>query len=670
MRTLSLLPIRLVLSTWMLLAVWLLMGSRPSSVPGLFQALTLQPSASPTRRDVVLVTIDSLRADHMGAYGYKRPTTPNLDRLARRGVRFEHAYAQAPHTSFSIAALLTGRYFATLTRLVPTARFETLAGCLAAHGWATAAVYPPAIYFTDAEKLAPYAAQHFGFRFVRHGYLSADQSVDEAIGFYERERPAQALLWLHLFEPHEPYEAAGAPSFGQGDIDRYDQEIVVADAALGRLSRYLQEHRPGAILIVTADHGESFDEHDERYHGTNLHEEQIRVPLLISAPGLGPRVVHEPVQLVDLFPTVLRLTDTALPSATDGQDLSLLLGGGPEQARAVFASVGVQRMIVRGKSKLIWDLQKGNGQLFDLEADPAELHDLSQDQSAQSAILRNELYSWIDARLHDAARLRASLAALEVPESILRARLGDAEAADALVTVLARPGGLAERREAARLLLRLPPRLSTFPTLARLRLDDPVINDWVSVASLRLGFRPAQRQVEQILTGRTPDFELRLRAAEALAWRQVRGTAPALLRLLDGCPDVDSCRQVIGALGRLGDRSAVSALAMGLKNPMVQRESIRALGQIGGPESIAPLVDCLLHDERSLARVEAARALRAVGGPLVKYSLWQAVLRDPEQVVRDAAWGTLADLTDSTGTGGRFSPNQPLLQRAGSAPGR
>ena len=629
------------------LCLFLSLGILLALLAGLFRTPRFQAPAFSTARDVVLVTIDSLRADHVGAYGYKRPTTPNLDQLARRGIRFERAYAQAPHTSFSVAALLTGRYFATLTRLVPTAQFETLADRLDAHGWSTAAIYPPAIYLTDEEKLVPYTARHFGFKFIRHGYLSADQSVDEAIGFYERERPAQALLWLHLFEPHEPYEAAGTSSFGPGDIDRYDQEILVADAALGRLSQYLQEHRPGAVLIVTADHGESFDEHDERYHGTNLHEEQIRVPLVIAAPGLGPRIVHEPVQLVDLFPTVLSLTSTVSKPGVDGQDLSPLLEDGPEQDRAVFAALGVQRMIVRGRSKLIWDLQKGTGQLFDLKADPAELHELSHDQSAQSALLRNELYRWIDARLVDATRLRAGLVVPEVPESILRARLGDSESADSLVTLLVQRGSLAERREAARLLLRLPPRLSTFPTLAGLRLDDPVINDWLSVAALRLGFQPAQRKVEELLAGTTADFELRLRAAEALAWRQTRGTAPGLLRLLDSCPDVDSCRQVIGALGRLGDRSAASALAMELKNPMLQRESIRALGQIGGLESIAPLVDCLLHDERALARVEAARALRTGGGPLVKYSLWQAVLRDSEQAVRDAAWGTLTHLADS-----------------------
>lgn len=169
------------------------------------------------------------------------------------------------------------------------------------------------------------------------------------------------------------------------------------------------------------------------------------------------------------------------------------------------------------------------------------------------------------------AALRSGLASPVGPEPFLRARLEDVEATETLVTLLAAPGGLTERREAGR----------------------------------------------------------------------------RLLQLLYDCPDVESCRQVIGALGQLGERRAVAALVTRLKNPMVQRASIRALGKIDGPESIAALIDCLLHDERSLARIEAARALRSSGIPWVKYSLWQAVLRDPEPAVRDAAWMTLSDIAAS-----------------------
>ncbi len=240
--------------------------------------------------------------------------------------------------------------------------------------------------------------------------------------------------------------------------------------------------------------------------------------------------------------------------------------------------------------------------------------------------------------------LRSVLAAAQCPGPILRARLGDVDAADSLVDVVAQPGAPAQRREAARLLLQLPARPSTISSLTRLQLDDPMLADWVSVAVFRLGHRPARQQVERILADANREFELRLRAAEALAGWQGSGAAPALLGLLQGCPDRDSCRQVIVALGRLGDRSAAAALAARLNDPGLLRESIRALGQIAGPAAVASLIACLLHHEHPLARVEAARALRSIGGPRLKYSLSHAALGDPAPMVRQAAFMALLRL--------------------------
>lgn len=615
------------------------------------------------RPDVVLVTIDSLRADHVGAYGYARPTTPNLDRLARRGLRFERAYTQAPHTSFSIASLLTGRQFGTLTRLQPAARFQTLATRLDASGFATAAIYPPAVYVNDAEPLAPYLATHFGFKHVRHDYLSADQIVDEATRFLDQNKGEPAFVWLHLFEPHEPYQPGGAPSFGSSDMDCYDQEIVVADAAVGRLVRYLDARRPDAALIVTSDHGEAFDEHGERYHGTNLHEEQVRVPLIVRAPGLIPQSVREPVALVDVFPTVLGLagltgpagrTDAPQPEPLDGQDLRALVAAPPGEPRAVFAALEDQRMIVRGEQKLIWDLRRDTSQVFDLSADPRELHDLgtSPEHAALTRSLRADLDGWIG------TQLRAVRGEPELPAPLLRARLGDAGTADALAALMADAGDRGVRDEAARLLLRLPPRMSTLPRLLSLRdRADPALAAWASVAALRLGHRAVQAQVLGIVRDAALDFELRLHAAAALAWRSVREAAPAIVGLLDGCPDAVRCREVVVALGRLGDGVAVPALLQRIADPMVQREVIGALGRIATPETVAPLAERLLHDERSLARMEAARALGRIRDADAQAALVQAAAADPELRVRDTASAALA-LQDAPAD----APSLPLGQ--------
>src|SRR5208283_3748244 len=197
--------------------------------------------------DVVLITVDATRADHVGAYGYARSTTPNIDALARRGVRFERAYAQAPHTSFSIASLMTGKYYPTLARLAPQSQHETLPLTLRRYGWKTAAFFPPAVFFIDAQKMKTFEASNFDFEYVKYEYLDAEQRVEQIDDFFRKENPRKVFLWLHLFEPHEPYQAHKGYEFGSRDVDRYDSEIAYSDAVVGRVIAYLQKERPNAI---------------------------------------------------------------------------------------------------------------------------------------------------------------------------------------------------------------------------------------------------------------------------------------------------------------------------------------------------------------------------------------------------------------------------------------
>ena len=131
--------------------------------------------------DVLLITVDALRADHVGAYGYPRATTPNIDALAARGTRFTRAYAQAPHTSFSVASMLTGKYFPTLARLAPGERHEPLAAVLRTYGWRTAAFYPPAVFFVDSQKLKSYAETNFDFEYVKFEYHRRQQAGESGL---------------------------------------------------------------------------------------------------------------------------------------------------------------------------------------------------------------------------------------------------------------------------------------------------------------------------------------------------------------------------------------------------------------------------------------------------------------------------------------------------------
>ena len=349
--------------------------------------------------DVVVITIDALRADHVGAYGYKRSTTPNIDALSAHSTRFARAYAQAPHTSFSVASMLTGKYFPTLARLAPGEIHDPIAGVLRKYGWRTAAFYPPSVFFVDAHKLKAYADTHFSFEYVKFEYIDAERRVDQMIQYYETVKPSKAMVWVHFFEPHEPYEIHPRFRFGASDIDRYDSEIAYVDAAVGRLLAYIKKHRPGAIVVISADHGEEFDEHGGRYHGSTLYEEQVRIPLVINIPDLPPRVIQNAVELIDVTPTVLNLLDIPVPARMRGTDLGPWLAELPAAAERLppaFAEVEDKRMVVWRDEKLICDLNWGFCAYYDLAIDPGERINRADERPDRAAFLRGILDGWLD----------------------------------------------------------------------------------------------------------------------------------------------------------------------------------------------------------------------------------------------------------------------------------
>src|SRR5205814_1788863 len=320
-----------------------------------------------------------------------RPTTPNIDSLARRGVRFERAYTQAPNTSFSVATMLTGKYYPTITRIAPGDANDPITEVLRRYGWKTAAFYPPAVFFVEGHKLKAYQDNHFGFEYYKFEYLAAPKRIDQIDAFFRSDHPSKAFLWLHLFEPHEPYDARAGYDFGSGDLDRYDSEIAYTDAAVGKLVAYLERTRPGAIVIVTADHGEEFDEHGGRYHGTSLYEEQVHVPLVVVVPGLPPHVVSGPVELIDLAPTILGLVDIPAPVRMRGTDLGPWLGVPPapeSRLPPAFAEVADKRMIVWGLEKLICEVTLGYCAYYDLAADPHEQKNLAEASPERAARLK------------------------------------------------------------------------------------------------------------------------------------------------------------------------------------------------------------------------------------------------------------------------------------------
>ena len=295
----------------------MLLGCEPTPEPQPTQPV--EPSVHQT--PVVVITLDTTRADRLGSYGHALAETDNLDALASRGVRFERAYAPVPLTIPSHSTLFTGLLpprhgVHTNGDAVLSLEATTLAERLSGAGYQTHAAV--GAYVTQS---------HWGFG---QGF----DHYDDDLGLptdrlsWKAERRAESViddallalasgadfLWVHLFDAHAPYD----PPPGYTTEHPYDGELAYLDDQLGRLIAQIPED---AIIVVAGDHGESFEEGGEVEHGLLLSEGVLRVPLILIAPGLPPGVVDRPVSLADVTPTLIRLLDLPADPGLDGTDL-------------------------------------------------------------------------------------------------------------------------------------------------------------------------------------------------------------------------------------------------------------------------------------------------------------------------------------------------------------
>ena len=330
------------------------------------------------RPHLILVSLDTLRADRCGFLGHERPTTPHWDALAADSAVFERAYTPYPTSNYAYSSLFSSRWPQECPqRLVDRgpARVSQLAERLSAEGYRSEAI--TAFAPKQIAAGAPFSTFPRGFmRFdaLRGPDREADGQEDIVPAARERLRDLAGtenpfFLWVHLFDPHNPYYARAGLDFGDKSIDRYDAEIAYADRALGALWNEVKalELDRRCIIVVHSDHGESFGEHGTDYHGSSLYEEQLRVPLTIRLPGAGAggARLRETVSLVDLMPTLLTLCGCEDPEATRrrGRDLApLLLGEREEEPDGGFAFAQLliewfhnqkRHALIRGGKKLI-----------------------------------------------------------------------------------------------------------------------------------------------------------------------------------------------------------------------------------------------------------------------------------------------------------------------------
>jgi arylsulfatase A-like enzyme len=379
--------------------------------------------------NVVVVTIETLRQDHASFLHATNDTTPTLRALAAESLVFERMYSAAPLTRLALASLFSSYAPSEIDWLpqAPEKRMRRLGPktpwlpeLLRTRGYETIAVLTDFSAFTEQEDAGfERGFQHYHISTklqyrggTMWGFPAAEQ-VDKALGYVEHaQRPF--LLWLHLFEPHYRYEQPpGAPRFGDDERSRYDAEIWHADQQLGRLIEGLRQQRvwDKTVLLVTGDHGEAFGEHEDRWHGSNLHDPQLRTAALLRVPGATGKRLDVSVTFTDLAPTLARvLGDRQTFDQLRGRSLAPLMHHAtlPDgendfvaESFAVEDGHAYQAALIAYPMKLIYVETGRTFRLFDLLADPNENKPLDPSTDPRGAPLMAALVGYLE-RTHSA----------------------------------------------------------------------------------------------------------------------------------------------------------------------------------------------------------------------------------------------------------------------------
>ncbi len=393
-------------------------------------ALSAVPlEAAETPPSILVITVDALRADHLGSYGYERDTSPNMDVLIEGGLQFERAWTPEPLTGPAMCSMVTGlhphQHGASRNGLRMQTGLDSLPKILARNNYATGAVIGT---WTLKDNLT-LLGEHFdsyGERLERRrwfGLLNSEATcedvTDDALEWLEEDSSVEAgnpfFLWVHYIEPHAPYRFQGeyAARLGVNDDqlskkDRYDTEIALVDSSIGRLLEGVRQmvDEQNLIVVVTADHGESLGEHNYWGHGRNLYEPSLRIPFGMYWKGeILPRKLSFQATLLDIAPTLLDLVGIERPEELPGTSWARAARGGQAEAPGGVTCYQAHRGAVHGgthdnekkrskgllsvgiivddQKEILGVAQKGH-LLFDLTEDPKELKNLAPAQSQPS----------------------------------------------------------------------------------------------------------------------------------------------------------------------------------------------------------------------------------------------------------------------------------------------
>lgn len=413
-----------------------------------------------TQPDIVLITVDALRADHLGVYGYDRPTSPNLDALAREAAVVRDHIAQAPYTKASVATLFTGRFPSSHKTYTVSASFaQSMTGhvdralpmtdLLDPNLWTLAGALTSAGYTTIGLNTNPFLLKDFGFSsgFQEYRFLSgagvfatAREVTREALQRLERRNARQPVfLWMHLMEPHSPYapparrRAMFPPRQPARPADRsvippwlseggppdanyyealYDAEIADVDAAIGEFVDALRQRGlwQQMVFVVTSDHGEEFLDHGGFEHSNTLYDEMLRIPLFIKSPGLRPGMRAIQTQAVDLAPTLAIAAGATVPRDLAGADISAALQRGAGAEPIAFAERPGDRFAIRTREWKLISTLDGHDELFHLTTDRQERVNLAAKEPDQVARLRGRMAAVLAGAYRAGASVRRDVA--------------------------------------------------------------------------------------------------------------------------------------------------------------------------------------------------------------------------------------------------------------------
>ena len=377
-------------------------------------AFALSPSCElfqPVVPNVILISIDTLRADYLSSYGFERETTPNIDAIAREGVLFKNVVSPVPITLPAHSSMLTGTtptvhgMHDNLSYRLPDANV-TLAEMLKDRGFSTGAVISS--FVLDSKFNLSQGFDTYNDRFEEeHKILQlnerkGDEATRLALQWLERHQSERFFFFLHYYDPHHDY-APPEPFASEFVDDLYAGEVAFVDHCIGRIMEKLEDLDlvTSTLIVITSDHGEMLGEHGERDHGYFIYQSALRVPLIIKLPGksTGMREVNQIVGLIDIVPTIAGLLGFDPPTQVQGEDLSPWLEGDPVagEPRHFYAeSLAPSRYY--GASSLFglvtrrWKyIQTTRPELYDLASDPEEAHNLAASDAARADAMKRRL---------------------------------------------------------------------------------------------------------------------------------------------------------------------------------------------------------------------------------------------------------------------------------------